>query len=124
MFHEDGTIRKNAKSELTSVLKNHAASVCEIYVVLSKTIYIRDAMALIQIIDGNQHKTFDDLGKFYAKLLLQHFDKSDTDIEVFDRYNTKLPIKADERARRAEYDVNKKNTVFMAGVQCHHGKNS
>ena len=56
MFHEDGTIRTNANSELTSVLKNHAALVCEISAVPSKTVYIRDAMALIQIIDGNQQK--------------------------------------------------------------------
>ena len=56
MFHEDGTMRENAKLELTSVLENHAASVCEIFVVPSKTVYIRDAMALIQIIDGNNIK--------------------------------------------------------------------
>ena len=86
MFHEDGTMRKNAKSELTSVLENHAASVYDISVVPSETVYIRDAMALIQIIDGNQHTTFDDLGKFYAKLLLQHFNNADTVIEVFDKY--------------------------------------
>ena len=106
MFHE--TIRTNANSELTSVLKNQAALVCEISVVPSKTVYIRDAMDLIQMIDGNQHKTFDDLGKFYAKLLLQHFNKADTVIEVIYRYNTKLSVKADERARRAEYDANNK----------------
>ena len=55
----------------------------------------------------NQHKTFDDLGKFYAKLLLQHLNKADTVIEVFDWYNTKLSIKADERARRAVHYANK-----------------
>ena len=106
-FHEDGTMRKNAKSELTSVLKNHAASVFEISVVPSETVYIKDAMALLQIIDGKDNKTFDDLEKFYAKLLLQHFNKADTAIEVFDRYNTKLSIKADERARIAKRDANK-----------------
>ena len=35
MFHKQGTIRKNAKSVLTSVLENHAASVGEISVVPS-----------------------------------------------------------------------------------------
>ena len=35
MFHEDGNMRKNAKPELTLVLENHAASVGEIFVVLS-----------------------------------------------------------------------------------------
>ena len=85
MFHEDGNMRKNANSELTSVLENHAASVYDISVVPSETVYIRDAMALIQIIDGNQHTTFDDLGKFDAKLLLQHFNNADTVIEVLVR---------------------------------------
>ena len=35
MFHEDGNMTKNAKPELTLVLKNHPASVGEIFVVLS-----------------------------------------------------------------------------------------
>ena len=74
----------------------------------SKTVYIRDTIALIQIIDVNQHKTFYDLEIVYDKLLLQQFNKADTVIEVFDKYNTKLSIKAGERARRAGHDDNKK----------------
>ena len=53
MFHEDGNMRKNAKSQLTSVVENDAASVGDISVVPSKRLYIRDAMALIQIININ-----------------------------------------------------------------------
>ena len=45
-------------------------------------------MALIQIIDGNQHKTFDDSGMFYAKLLLQQFNKANTVIEKFVQHQT------------------------------------
>ena len=65
------------------------------------------AMALIQIIGGNQHKTFGDLGKLYAKLLLQKFNKASTVIEVFHRYNTKRSIKAVELACRPGHDANK-----------------
>ena len=83
MFDED------AKSELTSVLENHTASVCEISVVPYKTVYIRDAMALIQIIDGNSIKHV--MIQFYAKLLLQHFNKADTVISIIDRYVRTTP---------------------------------
>ena len=47
-------------------------------------------MAMLQIIEVNEHETFDDLGKFYTKLLPQQFNSV---IEVFDRCNSKKVLK-------------------------------
>ena len=42
---------------------------------------------------------------------------------LYNRYNTKLSLKADERAPRAGHYANK-NILFMAGIQFQHGNNS
>jgi hypothetical protein len=68
LFHEDGTMRKTRKDDLAHKLEAKIKS----QVTLPpghgpSTVYIRDAMAVIQSLNGDQFKTFDDLAKAYLQ---------------------------------------------------------
>ena len=66
----------------------------------SDSVYIRDAMAVIQSMKGDQYKTFDDIGRAYLQGLILCFSMGDTVIDVFDRYDHKESVKQSERDKR------------------------
>ena len=114
LFHDDGTMRKCTKAELGHKLEELTSKQAELpdYHPLS-TVFIKDAMATIQAINGNRFKTFGDLAYEYMASLAREFNKAATVIDVFDRYDNENSVKAGERERRAssiggpqkEYDV-------------------
>ena len=101
LFHEDGQMRKTRKDDLAHKLEEKVTS----EVILpagnaSETIYIRDAMAIIQSINGDQFKTFDNLAAAYMHGLLQCFSEANTVVDVYDRYDNMESVKQGERERR------------------------
>ena len=102
LFHEDGTMRKCTKAELGQKLEEAIVSQ-ETLPARDKcsTIYIRDSMAVIQMIKGNNFETFNDLGAAYLRQLIGCFDRALTVVDVFDRYDVQDSVKSGERARRA-----------------------
>ena len=69
LFHEDGSIRKTTKAELLHKLEDFGAGVRILpKLEVSATIYIRDAMAVLQMMPGDKHTSFNSLQIFIWKL--------------------------------------------------------
>ncbi len=101
LFHDDGVMRKTKKAELGGVLETLSEKHTQLPPFDSaSTVYIRDAMAIIQATDGNKYNTFGHLAREYCQHLLSGFNLSHTVIDVFDRYDD-MSVKAGERQRRA-----------------------
>lgn len=60
-------------------------------------------MAVIQAMDGDQYKKFDDLAHAYLNRLFQCFSLASTVVEVFDRYDNPESVKQGERERRQDH---------------------
>ena len=103
LFHEDGTMRKGTKSHLAHKLEE-APKQPKVYTLpdfdKSKSVYITDAMACIQVLKPGPRQTFDDVGSLYKTQLVKGFDIADSLIDVFDRYDCPDSTKAAERSRR------------------------
>ena len=101
IFHPDGTMRKTNKAELGHQLEAQVDKVTESpSCTRSTTVYVRDAMAVIQMMPGNTFRTFDDLAAAYLRHVMKGFDKANTVIDVFDRYDNNESVKSAERNRR------------------------
>lgn len=108
LFHDDGAIRKTDKSELAKKLESVSDEIVELPVLLgseeSTAAYIIDGMALIQTLNENVFKTFNDLAEIIAKKLIRLLKnpvyQAGEVIIVFDRYDRPSSIKLDERERR------------------------
>ena len=101
MFHEDGTMRKNTKSDLAHKLEENINRIT----VLppsnkATTVYIRDGMVILQMMQVNRSDTFEDVASNFTSHLLQGFNRADTLVEVFDRYDHPDSVKYCERVRR------------------------
>ncbi|VDI43117.1 Hypothetical predicted protein [Mytilus galloprovincialis] len=88
IFHDDGSMRKSVKAELLHKLEETASSVP----VLpdfdkSKTVFIRDGMAIVQTFHVKKSSTFGDLANDYVARALSNYHQSETVIDVFDRYD-------------------------------------
>ncbi|VDI34285.1 Hypothetical predicted protein [Mytilus galloprovincialis] len=86
IFHDDGSMRKSVKAELLHKLEETASSVP----VLpdfdkSKTVFIRDGMAIVQTFHVKKSSTFGDLANDYVARALSNYHQSETVIDVFDR---------------------------------------
>ena len=102
MFHDDGTMRKTAKAELGQKLDEVAETKHELPDFdKDVSIYIRDAMALIQAMHGTRHTSFGSLAMDYMNRLMKGFNSANTVVEVFDRYDIADTVKYAERERRA-----------------------
>jgi len=94
IFHPDGTMRKTNKAELGHQLEAQADKVTELpSCTRSGTVYIRDAMAAIQMMAGDKFHTSDELAAAYLKHGMKRFDKAGTSIDVFDRYDNSDSVK-------------------------------
>ena len=108
LFHDDGAMRKTAKSELAKKFESVSHEILELPVLLGSgdaaCAYIIDGMALIQALNKDHFKTFNDLAKVIAKrlvrLLKNPLYQAGEVIIVFDRYDCPSSVKLDERECR------------------------
>jgi hypothetical protein len=82
---------------------------------VSETIYIQDAMAIIQSINGDQFKTFYNLAATYMQGLLQCFSEANTVVDVYDRYDNMESVKQGERERRQDADPGSRQYQVISG---------
>lgn len=103
LFHEDGTMRKTTKSEMGRKIEELTEAHTRITRYEGPSTYIRDSMAIIQMMPGNNYNTFDHLAAAYLQGLMQSFDitGADTVVDVFDQYKTQDSVKAGERENRS-----------------------
>ena len=115
LFHEDGSMRKTLKSDLTKKIENDSNVQINIPIVQSLII---DGMVILQQLNENQFDTFNNLGKtFFKKVLCLGRSCQATRITlVFDTYRTNS-IKAAERVRRGE--INKTNFDIKGSRKVH-----
>ena len=104
LFHEDGKMRRTKKDDLLHKLEalGETLSVLPATTGISpaNTVFIRDALASIQGMNGDNFRTFDDLGRVYLDILGQRFSVADTLADVCDQYDNPESVKAQERNRR------------------------
>ena len=109
LFNDDGTMRKTTKADLAKKLESN----CDEIQVLAvshdnRTAYIVDGMALLQALDESKFDTFNDLG-LVVKLRIQSLLSSNLGVTSvtldFDRYDSDISIKQQERDRRAGRDT-------------------
>ena len=73
-FNEDGSMRKTTKAELLHKLEEHGPGVKLLPKhVVSSTIYIRDAMAVLQMMPGDKNASFQQLATVYIDTHLHCF---------------------------------------------------
>lgn len=96
LFHEDGTIRKTQKADLLHGLERNASSISASDGLhpfnTESSVHVRDAMAELQMLRGNDYRTFGDVAAAYLDKLLISFQRASTVVEVFDRYMTILTL--------------------------------
>ena len=66
---------------------------------VSSTIYIRNAVVVLQMMPGDEHASFQQLANVYIDTLLYCFRDADTVVDVFDRHDSKKSVKSAERGR-------------------------
>lgn len=106
IFYEDGSMRKTAKSELANILE----AFVDVDFRNPEEIgsYFIDGMLLLQELNENMFKTFEDLGDVVLKKLLHIFKDNpicNTISIIFDRYDTEHSIKTAERQRRGQHKI-------------------
>ena len=102
LFHEDGSIRKTTKAELLFKLKENGPGVKLLPEhVVTSIIYIRNAMAVLQMMPGDKNLSFQQLANLYTTARLHCFTASDVDtiVDVFDRYDNIESVNFAERER-------------------------
>ena len=104
LFHDDGTMRKANKANLSHQLENETSKVCSALPPFESdlTAVIRDGMALFQAMNAKQYKTFGDLLAAFIQIRLKVLENAFMVVDVFDRYDMKNSIKGAERERRSK----------------------
>ena len=98
LFHEDGQMRKTKKDDLAHKLEEKVKSEVNLpHGETSNTVLIRDAMSIIQSMNGDQFNTFDDLGNGYLQGIKKCLTMANTMTDVFDRYDKEDSVKEGER---------------------------
>jgi len=110
MFHDDGTVWKTNKADMAKKLKEQCDELPVLpqvsLVFLQPAAYLIDRMAMIQSLNDNYFKIFNDLGKVVLKRLVRIMNNKDIEPPVnvvtlvFDRYDKDHFIKSSERRRR------------------------
>ena len=78
------------------------------------TVYVRNAMTIVQSLQPRVGATFNTLASGYADGVMKVFAHADTVVDVFDRYDNPQSVKALERARR-ESNVDCKKVYQVIG---------
>jgi hypothetical protein len=116
IFKVDGAMRKPTKSDLAHKLEANVEKVTTLSDFnKAHSVYIRDAMSVIQMTDVQNGQTFSDVAKRYKQNLLSGFKKADTIVDVFDRYDNDDSVKAPERARREAIGIAERVYEVTAG---------
>ena len=98
LFKENGSRQKTTKADLLHWLESKANSLPSLPTSDDKkSIYILDGMADIQSINGDMFKTFHNLADNFLKDALSLFHVAEEVHVVYDRYDEKDSVKADER---------------------------
>ena len=101
LFKEDGSRQKTSKAELLHWLEDKATSVASLPPSSDRrSIYIIDGMADVQAINGDRFKTFVDIGEAFLGNIRSLYRLADEVHLVYDRYDEKESVKADERCSR------------------------
>ena len=107
LFHDDGRMRKTNKADLAQKLESSCpdglASLPEVSDAISSA-YIIDGMAVVQSLNENHFRTFDDLAEVVQKRIVRLLRNPSLGLSsvtiVFDRYDNAFSIKSAERERR------------------------
>jgi len=110
LFKDDSSMRKTAKADLQKKLEENSQSLPEL-LVLPQTAsdqptsaYIIDDMEMLQSLNENQFRTFDDLAVVVQKKLVRILKNASLDVTsvtvVFDRYDVETSVEGSERQRR------------------------
>ncbi len=101
LFHEYGSMRKTKLSDLGEVLEGPVSRQTELPPFDKDiSVFIREAMGIIQTMNGNNFSTFGQLGQSYLQYLLIGFQFANTLVDIFDRYKDDS-VKSAEMARSA-----------------------
>ena len=106
LVHTDGSLRKTTKAELLHKLEETGPGVKLLPKhVVSSAIYIRGAMAILQMMPGDKHASFQQLANVYMDTRLHCFRDADTVVDVFDRYDNKKSVKSAGEERRQSASI-------------------
>ena len=107
LFKDDSSMRKTAEADLQKKLEENSKSLLELPVLPQTasdqpmSAYIIDGMEMLQSLDENQFRTFDDLAVVVQKKLVQILKNASLDVTsvtvVFDRYDVETSVKGSER---------------------------
>jgi len=110
LFNDDGRMRKTNKADLAQKLESNCADVVASLPQApdaTSSAYIIDGMAVIQSLNENHFRTFNDLAEVVQKRivgLLRNRSLSLSSVTiVFDRYDNPSSIKSAERERRGSH---------------------
>ncbi len=107
LFHDDGTMRKTNKADLAQKLESNCPEVLaelpQIAAGISSA-YIIDGMAMVQSLNENHFRTFNDLAGVVQKRTIRLLRNQTLELTsvtiVFDRYDSVPSVKTAERERR------------------------
>jgi len=113
-------MRKTKKADLAEKLESHCSEIFDLAQdTHTPTAYIADGMAMLQALNEDHFKTFNDLAEIILKRLIRILRSPTHQAEivtrVFDRYDCKNSIKADERQRRGSAIPRNMSTHHIMG---------
>lgn len=107
LFHDDGKMRKTNKADLAEKLESNCLEVLVSLPHVPETMssaYVIDGMAMVQSLNENHFRTFDELAEVVQKRIVRLLRNPALELSsvtvVFDRYDNVSSIKAAERERR------------------------
>ncbi len=97
LFHEDHSMRKVAKLELSHKLEEPIPKVIIVHPLTKKdTIIIRDAIAVIQVLPVERLKNIGDLTEYRKEKLLERLSIGNIVVDRFGKYDN-ISVKSGER---------------------------
>ena len=72
-------------------------------------------MAILKIMLGNKHASFQQLANVYMDTIVRCFRDADTVVDVFDRYDNKESVKSAEREIRQSAGPTGRQNQVIAG---------
>ncbi|CAH1174169.1 unnamed protein product [Phaedon cochleariae] len=106
IFHEDGTMRKTAKSDLATKFETYGPTMFESPSEIDS--YFIDGMILLQEMNPKSFRTFQELGEVLMNKMIRIFKEHRTCRTIsiiFDRYDLENSIKSSERIRRGQHKI-------------------
>ena len=111
LFKEDGSRQTTTKAELIHWLEDRGSTLRALPRDSKTSIYIVDGMADVQAKRGSKFRTFNDLGESFLHDSIQLLGVAEEVHVIYDRYDIKDSVKAEERARRLGKETTKTYTI-------------